>query len=445
MEDTPAGLVGRSREWDALVEVARSGRGVALVHGPHRSGITALVTALADEVGGRVLRCGAGTRHVQFQEVARFVGGDAAGRPISSWSNALERIRRMSDPLVVIDDIGNVLTDAPDLPEALARSVDMGTGPVLVLAGSPSSSVLGLLGHGSPLFGKVSMALTPAALEPSDVARLWRAEQPLASLWIDAALGPLPGYRPLVDPPGDDLADWLCSHVLAAGSPVVDAAAATVPDLLRGVDAALGRSILDVVAAAALTADAIAEAVGVPLDDALTALHALERSGTLVRVRDLLRERRDTYDLSDPHLRFWLSMVAPHRSTLMAGRAAEMWASGGEAAWTTNVLERRWSAVVRQHVLRSGVGSWETSPIAGVGASPGADLVAVDADRTVVVLGRCAIGPLGLVDLREIEDLRDSLGVPSATIVLASATDIDPAVEEADAVVLTPGDVYGLA
>jgi hypothetical protein len=445
VEDAPAGLVGRNREWDALLDVARSGRGVALVHGPHRSGITALVTALAHEVGGRVLRCGPGTRHVQFQEVARFVGGDAAGRPISSWSNALERIRRMSDPLVVIDDIGNVLSDAPDLPEALARSVDMGTGPVLVLAGSPSSAVLGLLGHGSPLFGKVSMALTPTALEPSDVARLWSAERPLASLWIDAALGPLPGYRPLVDPPADDLADWLCSHVLAAGSPVVDAAAASVPDLLRGVDAALGRSILDVVAAAALTADAIAETVGVPLDDALTALHALERSGTLVRVRDLLRERRDTYDLADPHLRFWLSLVAPHRSALMAGHAAEMWVSGGEAVWTSNVLARRWSAVVRQHVLRSGVGPWETSPIATVGASPGADLVAVDADRVVVALGRAAIGPLGLVDLREIEDLRASLGVPSATIVLASATEVDPAVEDAGAVALTPGDVYGIA
>jgi hypothetical protein len=445
VEDAPGGLVGRNREWSALLDVVRSRSGVALVHGPHRCGITALTTAVAEEVGGRVLRCGPGTRHVQFQEVGRFVGGDAVGRPISSWSNALERIRRMSEPLVVIDDIGNLLSDAPDLPEALARSVDMGTGPVLVLAGSPSSSVLGLLGRGSPLFGKVSMALSPSALEPVDLARLWGADLPLASLWIDAALGPLPGYRNLADPPGDDLAEWMCARVLAAGSPVVEAAAAGVPDLLRGVEGAVGRSILDAVASAEMTADSIADSVGVPVDEALTVLHALERSGTLVRVRDLLRERRDTYDLADPHLRFWLSLVAPHRSALMAGRADEVWASGADAAWSSNVLARRWSAVVRQHVLRTGVGPWEMSPIAMVGASPGADLVAVDSDRTVVAVGRTSVGPLGLADLREIEGLRESLGVPAATVVLASASDVDPAVEDAGAVVLTPGDVYGIA
>lgn len=445
MEDAPAGLVGRNREWSALLDVVRSGRGVALVHGPHRSGISALTTALAGEVGGRVLRCGTGTRHAQFQEVARFVGGEGSGRPISSWSNALERLRRMSVPLVVIDDVGDILPDAPDLPEALARSVEMGTGPVLMLAGSPSSAVLGLLAHGSPLFGKVSMALSPSALEPVDLARLWGADLPLASLWIDAALGPLPGYRPLVDPPGDDLVDWMCAEVLAAGSPVIDAAAAGVPDLLHGVDAALGRSILAAVASAPLTAASIAEAVGASVDEAVAAVHALERSGTLVRVRDLLRERRDTYDLADPHLRFWLSMVAPHRSDLMAGRAGEVWEAGGESVWTTNVLARRWSAVVRQHVLRSGVGPWEASPIAAVGASPDADLVAVDADRTVVALGRTAIGPLGLDDLRALEEQRSALDVPDAQLVLASATDVDPAVEKAGALVVTPGDVYGIA
>jgi hypothetical protein len=445
VEDAPAGLVGRNREWSALLDVVRSGRGVALVHGAHRCGITALTTALADEVGGRVLRCGPGTRHAQFREVARFVGGDGAGRPVSSWSNALERIRRMSVPLVVIDDVGDILSDAPDLPEALARSVEMGTGPVLVLAGSPSSSVLGLLAHGSPLFGKVSMALSPSALEPVDLARLWGADHPLASLWVDATLGPLPGYRPLVDPPGDDLTDWMCERVLAAGSPVIDAAAAGVPDLLHGVDGALGRSIVTALASAPLTAASLAEWVGVSVDEAMAAVHALERCGTLVRVRDLLRDRRDTYDLADPHLRFWLAMVAPHRAELMAGRGSEVWEACHESVWSANLLAHRWSAVVRQHVLRAGVGPWEASPVAGVGASQEAELVAVDADRRVVALGRTRIGPLGLDDVREVEELRSSLGVASAVIVMASATDVDPAVEEAGAVVLTPGDVYGIA
>jgi hypothetical protein len=445
VDDTRAGLIGRDREFDALVEVVRSGRGMALVHGPHRSGISALTSALAAEVGGRVLRCGPGTRHTQFAEVARFVGGDGTGRPVTSWSNALERVRRMSVPLVVIDDVGNIAPDGPDLAEALARSVDMGTGPVLVLAGSPSSSMLGLLAHGSPLFGKVSMALSPTPLAPIDLTRLWGADLPLASLWIDAALGPLPGYRPLVDTPHDDLTTWLRDHVLAAGSPVIDAAATGLADVVHGVHPALGRSILDAVASAPLSAAAIAESVGASVDDALTALHALERNGTLVRVRDLLQERRDTYDLADPHLGFWLSMVAPHRADLMAGRSEQVWGGRGATIWTTNVLPRRWSAVVRRHVLLAGVGPWETSPIAAVGAGPGVDLVAVDADRRVVAVGRTSIGPLGLDDLREIEERRASLGVSSALVVLASATDVDPAVEQAGAIVLTPGDVYGIA
>jgi hypothetical protein len=445
VEDIPGGLVGRDREWRALLEVVSSGHGVALVHGHHRSGVSALVTALADHVGGRVLRCGPGTRSMQLQTVAHFVDGEGANRPITGWSNAMERIRRMSVPLVVIDDAGHLLADAPDLAEALARSIDVGIGPVIVLAGAPSSAVLGVLGRDSPLFGKVALALSPSPLPPEDLARLWGADLPVASLWVDAALGPLPGYRPLVSSPGEDLSAWMCSAVLAANSPLLDAAAVGLPDQLRTVDAALGRSILDVVAARDATAVDVAEDIGVPVDETQGVLHALERAGTLVRVRDLVRERRDTYQLADPHLSFWLSVVARHRTDLAAGRAEQVWATTGETTFTAHVLPRRWAAVVRQHVQRHGVGSWESSPIAAVGATRGIDVVAVDSERTVVALGRTAAHPLGLDDLRQLQDARDQLGVPDAQLILASTADVDPAVEEADATVLTPGDVYGIA
>ncbi len=154
---------------------------------------------------------------------------------------------------------------------------------------------------------------------------------PLATLWIDAALGGLSGYRPLVAPPGDDLDAWMTDELLAPGSPLLDAAEADLAEIhepasLRGVY----RAILGAIAAGERAFSSISRVAGLPSGALSRPLAALVRAGLVERVPDPLRARRDRYELADPHLRLWLSIIAPNRSLLQAGRARQVWACARE-------------------------------------------------------------------------------------------------------------------
>ena len=148
--------------------------------------------------------------------IAEFLGLDPATHPLGSWMSVLERVRRLSDPVVVLDDLPHVLANDTDLPEAVARYADLKNGPVLVLAGTSQTAMLRLMATGSPLFGKVAMALSPSPLAPRDLARLWGVERPTSALRVDAVVGALPAYQRRRRPrPGDKLAAWMRSSVLA--------------------------------------------------------------------------------------------------------------------------------------------------------------------------------------------------------------------------------------
>lgn len=65
---------------------------------------------------------------------------------------------------------------------------------------------------------------------------------------------------------------------------------------------------------------------------------------------------------ADPHLRLWLSIIAPNRPLLQAGRAQEIWSRVRDTTWRSQVLGPRWEAVVRDHIARGdqvGVGPVE--------------------------------------------------------------------------------------
>ncbi len=449
-------MVDRDREWSALERFVERRQRLAVVYGPRRVGKSFLLDALCEAGGGRRYQAIAGVAATQLADFGRALGELLGAGPLrlDGWADALDRLARLDVPFLALDELPYLTEATPELPSMLQRYLDGAAGPSLVLAGSALSVMSELVDGRAPLYGRAGAIVVPAPLAGADLAALWEARDPLSALWIDAALGGLPGYRPLVAPPGSEREAWMTEEVLAPGSPLLDVAEADLADIpdppaLRGVY----RAILAAIAAGERTFSAISRVAGLPSGALSRPLAALVRAGLVVRVADPLRARRDRYELADPHLRFWLALIAPNRSRLQAGAAAEVWARLGKTSWPSQVLGPRWEAVARTHL--AGGGEERLGPLDAVGVttvsdranrrSHEVDLVAVRAGR-VVALGEAKLRALGGSDLDRLLRIRDLLDAPEASVVLASASGVEPALRNRpDLIAIEPADVYGAA
>lgn len=429
---------------------------LAVVYGPRRVGKSFLLDAVCEAAGGCRYQAITGVAATQLADFGRELGEwlGAGSLRLDGWADALDRLARLDRPFVALDELPYLTEVAPELPSLLQRYVDAAAGPPLILAGSALSVMSELVEARAPLYGRAGAIVVPAPLAGADLAALWETSDPLSALWIDAALGGLPGYRPLVAPPGAEREAWMIEEVLAPGSPLLDAAEADLaglpdPPALRGVY----RAILSALAAGERTFSAISRVAGLPSGALSRPLATLQRAGLIERVPDPLRARRDRYELADPHLRLWLAIIAPNRSRLQAGGAAEVWAGLGETSWRSQVLGPRWEAVARAHLARGG--EERLGPVEVVGAttvsdrasrrSHEVDLVAVRGGR-IVALGEAKLRALGASDLDRLLRIRDLLAAPEAAIVLASASGVESTLSgRPDLIAIEPADVYGMA
>jgi uncharacterized protein len=446
--------VGRALEWEALERFLDRGQRLAIVYGPRRVGKSFLLDAFCEVRGGWRYQAIAGVAATQLADFGRALGERLGVGPLrlDSWGEALERLVRLDLPFVAIDELPYLTEVAPELPSLLQRYVDDRDGPPLILCGSALSVMSDLVEARAPLYGRAGAVIVPGALAGADLKALWGVKDPRQAFWVDAALGGLPGYRPLVAPPGADLDAWMTKEVLAAGSPLLDAAEAALaglsdPPALRGVY----RAILAAIAAGNCSFSAISRVAGLPSGALSRPLAALQRAGLVDRVPDPLRARRDRYELADPHLRLWLAVIAPARSRLQAGGAADVWAGVRETTWPSQLLGPRWETVVRGHLARrldDRVGSVDAIGVTTVAdraarRSHEVDLVAVRQGK-VVAIGESKLRELGAADLDRLVHVRDLLGAPDAALVLASAAGVEPATaKRSDAIAIDPSLVYG--
>lgn len=450
----PQEVIGRDLEWRALDRFLERRQRLAVVYGPRRVGKSFLIDAFCGVAGGYRYQAVGGVAATQLDDFGRALGEKLGSGPLKldSWADALERLERLALPFVALDELPYLTEVTPELPSLLQRYVDAGAGPPLILCGSALSVMSDLVEPRAPLYGRAGVVIVPAALGGAELKELWGAKGAQQVLWIDAALGGLPGYRPLVSPPGADLDRWMTDEILAAGSPLLDAAEAALaglsdPPALRGVY----RAILVAIAGGERTFSGISRIAGMPSGALSRPLTSLQRAGLVERVPDPLRARRDRYELADPHLRLWLSIIAPARSRLQAGAGADVWAGARETTWPSQVLGPRWETVVRHHVARGREG--RIGPVDAVGVTTVADraakhghevdLVAVREGK-VVAIGESKLRELGVADLDRLVRVRELLGAPSASLVLASAAGVDPAAAgRVETVAIEPAAVYG--
>jgi uncharacterized protein len=443
-------MIDREFEWDSFERFVGRGQRLAVVYGPRRVGKSFLLDAVCKAAGGRRYQAITGVAATQLADFGRQLGEWLGAGPLSidGWADALDRLARVELPFVAFDELPYLTEATPELPSLLQRYVDSGDGPALILSGSALSVMSDLVEARAPLYGRAATVIVPAPLAGADLTALWGTNDPLSTLWVDAALGGLPGYRPLVEAPGADRDAWMIGEVLAAGSPLLDAAEAAlanVPELpaLRGVY----RAILAAIAAGERTFAAISRVAGLPSGALSRPLAALQRAGLVERVPNPLRSRRDRYELADPHLRLWLSIVAPNRSRLQAGAAAEVWDRVGATTWPSQILGPRWEAVARAHLAGGGVDGVGPVEVAGATTvsdrsrreSHEVDLIAMDGKR-ILALGETKLRKLDATDLDRLLDIRDLLEAPAAKLILASAAEVDA--QHPDLIAIEPGDVY---
>ncbi len=442
-------MVGRQVEWGQLERFSHRGPGFGVVYGSRRVGKSFLLQQFADHVGGWRYQAVGGTERVQLDDFGAALGAElgVGSLRLNSWSDALARLDALGDRLVVIDEYPYLRDGAPEIDGRLQRYVDANRRGSLIVCGSAVATMGSLLDRDAPLFGRASMVLVPEILRGGELARLWEVDRPEQALWVDAAMGGFPGYRPLLDRP-QSLDQWMVHSVLASSSPVLDAAEASLRSSSEPVIGTLARSILGVIAAGERTRTGIARHVGVATTALSRPLVALERAGMVRRVRDLLRTRRDRYELGDPHLGFWLAMVAPYRSHLQAGRAESVWSSLCETTWPSQVLGPRWEQVVRAHLTDT----WSGEGVIEVGVTSVSDpqqrvqheldLVVTDGGN-VVALGESKLRRLGARDADRLRHIRSLMGADDAMIILASAAGADAGVGD-DVMAVTPADLYAM-
>jgi AAA+ ATPase superfamily predicted ATPase len=443
-------MIDRDLEWTTLDRFVARKQRLAVVYGPRRVGKSFLLDAVCKAAGGHRYQAITGVAATQLADFGRELGDWLGAGPLSieGWADALDRLARVEIPFVALDELPYLTEVTPELPSLLQRYVDAGEGPSLILSGSALSVMSDLVEARAPLYGRAAAVVVPAPLAGADLAALWGSSDPLDTLWIDAALGGLPGYRPLVELPGTDRDAWMIEEVLAPGSPLLDAAEAdlaNVPELpaLRGVY----RAILAAIAAGERTFSAISRVAGLPSGALSRPLATLQRAGLLERVQDPLRARRDRYELADPHLRLWLSIISPNRSRLQAGAAAEVWKRVEETTWPSQVLGPRWEAVARAHVAGGGLEGLDQVDVVGVTTVSDRtrrqihelDLIAMRGKK-IVALGESKLRNLGEEDLDRLLHVRNLLDAPDAAIVLASATEVTA--QHPDLITLEPEDVY---
>lgn len=328
-------FVNRERELAALERACGAQPGLAVVSGRRRVGKTALLDRFAGERRAVFLP---GTRAPVAEALRRLedrirsvvppLPGDLLDLGgLGSWDAALGYLlaRARDEPLLLVLDEFPYLCEAdPALPSTLqARWDHRGDARLsIVLAGSHVGLMEQLLAADAPLFGRADAHLRLAPFSWREAGLLTGGSDPAAWLEAYVTVGGMPRYLALWDPRHDALAN-LGDLLDGPGAPLGDEGTVVLQELAPGSAAA---RVLELVALGADSFTAVRERAGLAPATTSEALATLEGLGLLDRLtpvgEDPRRTKRVRYQVRDPFLRLWLSLVGPHREAFELGRGA---------------------------------------------------------------------------------------------------------------------------
>lgn len=428
-------FVNRERELAALRRAAGAQPGMVVVSGRRRVGKTALLDRFCDDRPSVFLP---GTRAPVREALRRFeerLRGVLPPQPgdlldlghFETWDAALGYVlaRTREEPLLVVFDEFPYLCDSdPALPSTLqARWDHRGASQLsLVVAGSHVALMEQLVAADAPLFGRADAHLRLAPFSWREAGLLTGGDDPAA--WIEAyvTVGGMPRYLHLWDPRHDALTN-LTELLDGPGAPLGDEGTVVLQELAPGSAPA---RVLELIALGADTFTAVRERVGLAPATASEALTTLESLGFVNRLtpvgEDPRRTKRVRYQVRDPLLRLWLSVVVPHREAFELGRGGGVLAANREGIAASQ--QQAFAGIVRDWLgerEQASCGPWwstgdavdavalrGTTPAAAASArwATGVDGAAVDAAARLVLAG----SPHGTPD-EVVTVARDGTGV----------------------------------
>ncbi len=368
----PADVFARDREWSDLAAFATSadpGLRLAIVRGRRRQGKSFLLRRLARACNGFYYQALEEERTQALESFGAALGrhlGVPGGRlAFASWTEAVQALAALRGDgerpaLAVIDEFPYLLAHSPELQSVIQLAVDerrAASSPPsrLILCGSALATMSSLLAGSQALRGRASLDLVLTAFDYRDAALFWGVADPRVAFPVYAVFGGTPGYRDLLTVPAptslSGLGRWL------AKGPLNPSSALFREDdyLLTGEPALSGRAlyhaVLTAIAQGKTTQGAIAAALGREQRSVQYPLAALAESGFVIRDDDLLRQRRPTYRLADPILRFHHAVTRPDLARFEDHRADEAWADADER-FRSQVLGPQFEQVARDFTAR---------------------------------------------------------------------------------------------
>jgi AAA+ ATPase superfamily predicted ATPase len=362
----PGRIFARDAEWRHLTAFASATRGrpqFGVVSGRRRQGKTYLVEALAEQTRGLYFGATQATETESLTMFAAAVGQHlelAAPPRLDSWDEAMRFVFSMdrSAGPVIIDEFPYLSKVSPVLPSILQREIDraasQGREVTLLLCGSATSVMGGLLAGNAPLRGRATLELVVKPFDFKLAARFWEVSDPRLAVLLHSVVGGTPAYRRFVNDDGpssvEDFDDWLQRTVLSPASPLFREARYLLEEETEVRDTALYHSVLAAVANGNNTRGGIANYIGRRATDISHHLTVLEDSGLLRRDRDVFRSGRSTYRVAEPLVVFYQVVMRQQWGLLESGRTRIVW-EAARARFSAQVLGPHFEQLCRDFAM----------------------------------------------------------------------------------------------
>lgn len=360
----PDGVFDREQEWSDLTRFLTSpgsGMRLGVVYGRRRQGKSFLLRRLVQEAGGLYMMAVEEERRLALERFAGTAAQTLFGVPASNlvfdtWENALRsaivalpRVARHAGtaPVLVIDELPHILRHSPEVPSLLQllydeSREDSSAPPVrVIVCGSALAVMSELLSGAKALRGRAMLDLCLQPFSFTDTATYWGIDDPAVAFQLHAVLGGTPGYRDLIAGPPpesvDRLGQWLAGNVLDPSHALFDETDYLLREDPRITDRALYQSVLTAISRGATTPTKIGSIVGRSAQALAHPLDVLIKAGFVVRVEDILLQRRAQLRLADPIVRFQHAISSPRLAMLEDRRADEVWRAS-EQTFSSAVL-----------------------------------------------------------------------------------------------------------
>jgi len=301
-----------------------------LYHQAHQVGRTSALTRFSAVVGDRLGLPSGSVRFPDWEVAFRTALGMTGGaEPSGPVGNGPAR-------LLVLDELPYLLDHSPEIPSVLQELWDEGRerpGPptAVIVCGSALSVMADLLSGTRALRGRVTLNLLVQPFGFRLARDYWEISSPQTAFLVDALVGGTPGYRALIEEPVPDDADqlprWLARTLLNPAHALFDETAYLLREDPRVQDKALYNRILQAIATGRHSPQAIGSTLGRPSSALTHALLVLTSADFVRREEDVLLQRRPTYFIADPIVRFGQVTIEPYRELLEERQPERVWAA----------------------------------------------------------------------------------------------------------------------